>query len=359
VKYSHDISQAKNYADRALKRLAREEMPSTPDLFELWYVYYSGQSPELSRALDILVSSKQGLSTERCREIYEKFLGTSQKEELVRRTGSQVHETIRDVTGLVRNVKTATSEYKGKLGSFSGQVEKVEDPGVLKEILETVMIDTDTMISQNQQLEEQLNQSAHVMEKMQHDLEAVRKEAMTDGLTGLANRKAFDSELNRAIEESDAEHRIFSLLMLDIDHFKSFNDNFGHQIGDQVLRLVAKTLVDGVKGRDLASRYGGEEFAIILPDTPLSAGVIVGNALRKAVAVKDVVNRNTGEKLGNITMSVGVAEYYEGENPQDLIERSDSALYTAKHNGRNQVAAAPTPSAKKSRKKSVKTQKAG
>jgi len=347
VQYSHDAKQAKTYTDKALKRIAKEKLPSTPDVFELWYVFYSGQIPDLSRALEILSTGKQEMTVGRCRELYERFLGTSRKEELVRRAGSQVHATIEDVTGMVRDVKTATSDYKGKLGGFSGRVNEIDDPGELKELLETVIDDTDSMIKQNQKLEEKLDMSAEVMERLQKDLETVRKEALTDGLTGLANRKAFDAELNRVIEEADAEHRVFSLLMLDIDHFKSFNDNFGHQIGDQVLRLVAKTLIDGVKGRDLASRYGGEEFVIILPDTPLSAGVIVGNALRKSIAVKDVVNRNTGEKLSNITMSVGVAEYYEGENPQDLIERSDSALYTAKHNGRNQVAAAPTPTVKK------------
>jgi diguanylate cyclase len=134
--------------------------------------------------------------------------------------------------------------------------------------------------------------------------------------------------------------------MVDIDHFKSFNDNFGHQIGDQVLRLVARTLIEGVKGKDVAARYGGEEFVILLPDTTLPAGVAVGNSLRKAVATKDVINRSSGEKLGRITMSVGVAEFTPGEKITDLIERADAALYTAKHNGRNQVAAAPTPARK-------------
>jgi diguanylate cyclase len=181
------------------------------------------------------------------------------------------------------------------------------------------------------------------MAELQRDLESVRKEAMTDGLTGLSNRKAFDAAIQRIANECNENSTIFSLLMVDIDYFKNFNDNFGHQIGDQVLRLVARTLTDGVKGRDVSARYGGEEFAIILPETPLDAGVHVGNALRKAVATKDVINRNTGEKLGRITMSVGVAEYKSGENITDLIERADAALYTAKHNGRNQVAAAPTP----------------
>ena len=131
--------------------------------------------------------------------------------------------------------------------------------------------------------------------------------------------------------------------MMDIDHFKTFNDSFGHQVGDQVLRLVAKCLIDGIKGKDVAARYGGEEFIIILPETELASAVAVGNSLRKTVANKDVINRNTGERLARITMSVGVAQFSGEEGVDELIGRADAALYTAKHNGRNQVAAAPTP----------------
>jgi diguanylate cyclase len=346
VQYSHTSEQAETYTNKALKRIDSEGLPSTPDVFELWYVYFSGQSPEVSKAIDVLVSNKQKISLERCKELHNRFLSNSKNEELVRQAGDRVHSTIQHVTGAVKNVKDATSSYQGKLGDVNNIINSVDVPEELRTVLSSVMSETETMIEQNQQLEEQLDKSAVVMEELQRDLENVRKEAMTDGLTGLSNRKAFDTELLRIMGEADAEGQGFSLLMVDIDHFKSFNDNFGHQIGDQVLRLVARTLTDGVKGRDVAARYGGEEFAIILPDTPLNAGVTVANALRKAVATKDVVNRNTGEKLGRITMSVGVAEYVSKEDPADLIERADAALYTAKHNGRNQVAAAPTPSKK-------------
>ena len=125
------------------------------------------------------------------------------------------------------------------------------------------------------------------------------------------------------------------------DHFKGFNDNYGHQVGDQVLRLVARTLVDGVKGKDLVARYGGEEFVVILPDTQLQGGVIVADHLRKAVANKELINRSTGDKLGRITLSVGVSEFHKAETVEALIERADQALYTAKHNGRDQVASSP------------------
>ncbi len=347
MEYEHNIQQAAEYAQTALSRLKKEKLAPTPDNFTLWYIYYSGQSPELTRAIDILVSNGQTLTEGRCYELYQRFLSENSDEERIRRAGTRIQDTIKNVSGAVLNVKTATSQYGGTLDDINEKVNNVKNTDELKGILSSIMEDTQVMIEHNHKLEEQLDMSSMVMEELERDLESIRKEALTDGLTGLANRKAFDEALRHVAEESEESQSTFSLVMLDIDHFKGFNDNFGHQIGDQVLRLVAKTLVDGVKGRDTAARYGGEEFAIILPDTHLTAAVVVSNALRQAVASKDVVNRNTGEKLSRITLSAGAAEFIPGETLSDLIERSDSALYTAKHNGRNQVAAAPTPAQKK------------
>ncbi len=346
MKYEHDRDQAQEYSSLTLERIKREKLPATPDIYKLWYVYYSGQSPEVTRALDILVSNKQEINEDRCYELYNKFLSEERNQEQVKKAGDNVQNTIHSVSAAVKDVKSATFAYSGKLGNISAEIEHVEDADALKGIMTRMVTDTKDMLHHNQKLEERLDESSVVLEELKRDLENVRKEALTDGLTGLSNRKAFDSELVRIAAEADQSEGVFSLLMVDIDHFKSFNDNFGHQIGDQVLRLVARTLTDGVKGRDVTARYGGEEFAIVLPETPLKAAVIVGNALRRAVASKDVVNRNSGEKLGSITMSVGAAEYAGNEDVAELISRADAALYTAKHNGRNQVAAAPTPGKK-------------
>ncbi|MEC9236272.1 MAG: GGDEF domain-containing protein, partial [Pseudomonadota bacterium] len=193
------------------------------------------------------------------------------------------------------------------------------------------------MIEKNRRLEEELEQSGEEMATLQRDLDSIRKEAMTDGLTAISNRKAFDEKLKYVRQRSDEEASIFTLMLIDIDHFKNFNDTYGHQVGDQVLKLVAKTLTDGIKGKDFAARYGGEEFAIILPESNAMAGEVVGNALREAVAKKEVINRNSGEKLGRITMSVGVAQYSGSESEEALIERADKALYKAKETGRNRV----------------------
>lgn len=343
MNYPHDPRQAKTYAEQALERILAEGLAPTPDIYELWYVYYAGISPEVTRAIDILIANKQQVTEDRCRDLHHRFLSEARNEEAIRRAGDQINATIQSVSGAVRDVHSATASYSGSLESVSERIGRAEKPEDVKAIVKTMIDDTRNMLERNQRLEEELDKSSNLMQELQRDLEQIRKEAMTDGLTGLSNRKAFDAAIARVTEEAQSNGTSFTLMMVDIDHFKTFNDNYGHQIGDQVLRLVARTLIEGVKGRDIAARYGGEEFAIILPDTMLTAGVAVGNSLRKAVATKDVINRSSGEKLGRITMSVGVAEFIPGERVEDLIERADAALYTAKHNGRNQVAAAPSP----------------
>ena len=144
-------------------------------------------------------------------------------------------------------------------------------------------------------------------------------------------------ELRRAVMESMEQERKLCLLMLDIDRFKRFNDKFGHQTGDQVLRLVARTIKEGVKGKDVTARYGGEEFAVILGATDLNNAVKVGEAICQQVATKRIINRANGKDLGQITVSVGASEYQYGEPLDQFIERADQALYFAKENGRNRV----------------------
>jgi diguanylate cyclase len=125
--------------------------------------------------------------------------------------------------------------------------------------------------------------------------------------------------------------------MLDIDHFKSFNDNYGHLTGDQVLRLVGMSLKQSIKGQDFTARYGGEEFAVVLPNTPLRQAIIVADNIRRMVMSKELKKKSTGEILGRVTLSAGVSTIKTGEDSDALIERADACLYAAKRNGRNRV----------------------
>ena len=126
-------------------------------------------------------------------------------------------------------------------------------------------------------------------------------------------------------------------MLADIDHFKAFNDNYGHRIGDSVLKVVARNLKDAVKGADLPARYGGEEFAIIFPETELENAVIVANQIREKLAKKELKNSKNGASYGCVTLSIGVARYRSGEPLSDLIQRADEGLYQGKETGRNRV----------------------
>ena len=189
----------------------------------------------------------------------------------------------------------------------------------------------------NKALEDRLTLSKSEISNLQQSLEAIRAESLTDPLTGLGNRKYFDRSIEWRCRTALANGEPLSLLMFDIDHFKSFNDSYGHLTGDQVLRLVGMSLKQTIKGQDITARYGGEEFAVVLPNTALRQALTVADHIRRAVMSKELKKKSTGEILGRVTISVGVSMLKPGDDTDSLIERADACLYAAKRNGRNRV----------------------
>jgi diguanylate cyclase len=209
----------------------------------------------------------------------------------------------------------------------------------LRQAVATLVGDTKKMATQNELLHERLENSSNEINTLREHMEEVRAEGLTDGLTNIPNRKAFDITLRQEAMNAMETGEELCLLLCDIDHFKLFNDTYGHHTGDQVLKLVGMILTQNVKGRDTAARYGGEEFAIILPNTSLGAAKNLANQVREAVASKRIRKKSTGEHFGEITMSIGVAKFRGGESLSELIQRSDKGLYQAKDSGRNCVVA--------------------
>lgn len=344
--YDHELDVAYNFASKAMDRLQQDGIPPVPQNFEVWYVYYANVNPKLRDEINERLLDQPKITERDCQDLYEKYLNLGFERETYQRAGDQINATLHNVSDLMQNVKDTTRHFTGTLQDASTKLDDVEVPENVKAVLKVITAETNKMLQYNAQLEERLNQSSSMMGELKRDMERIRHQALTDGLTGLANRKAFDEQIGRISRDSKRENNIFSIIMIDIDHFKSFNDRYGHQIGDQVLRLVSMTLVNGVKGQDMAARYGGEEFVIILPDTNENAAKAAAENLRRAVEKKEVINRATGDNLGQITISLGVAQYYGGEESADeLIRRADMALYTSKNEGRNKVTLAPSPHA--------------
>lgn len=336
MQYTHSKDKAKQFYDQALDKIQSLDLPLLPEIYELWYTHFAGENPELSHTIDIAEKENKKIDLAFCANLYKTFFSKEKEAETVREAGSKIQNTIEDVNVLVLGVKDSTSQYNEALTDVSKKLTNGNySQDEMQALLQNVVQNTESVLTKNMVLEEELNRQARAMEALQKDLERVRHEAMTDSLTNLSNRKAFENQMTKLIDTAENKGETFSIILMDIDHFKEFNDSFGHQVGDQVLRLVAKTLVEGIKGRDFVARYGGEEFAILLPGTNQHAGERVANALRDAVAKKEIINRSNGEKMGRITLSGGITEYYNGDIRDDLVERADKALYEAKDKGRN------------------------
>ncbi|MFN3659396.1 MAG: GGDEF domain-containing protein [Pseudolabrys sp.] len=340
------------FADIALGQLKALRQPAIPRNYEIWYSYATGYHPSLNQKINETLQQNGALSDADLEQIYETYLSPTRLTERIDKVGSQVMGEIEQVMAMIDAAAGSANNYSETLSGMSEKIGDSKDREGLRAIVESLVQTAKDMEVSNQKLEERLNASKKEINELQENLEAVRTESLTDPLTQLANRKFFDLTLERSLAEAHAKNEPLSLMMTDIDHFKTFNDSFGHLTGDQVLRLVAMSLKQNVKGQDTAARYGGEEFAVILPNTVLRSAITVADHIRRAVMTKELMKRSTGEHLGRVTISIGVATLQKGDTVQALIERTDNCLYAAKRHGRNRVmcetdpeVAAPVPSA--------------
>ena len=325
------------YAEIALGQLKALRQPAIPRNYEIWYAYATGYHPSLNQKINETLQANGNLTESDLEAIYETYLAPARLSDRIGNVGSKVMDEIEQVMAMIDAAAGSANSYTESLADMSEKLGQSKDREGLRAIVEGLVQTAKDMEVSNQKLEARLNASKAEINELQVNLEAVRTESLTDPLTQLANRKFFDVTLEAAIAEARNRNEPLSLMMTDIDHFKTFNDSFGHLTGDQVLRLVAMSVKQNVKGQDTASRYGGEEFAVVLPNTVLRSAITVADHIRRAVMTKELMKRSTGEHLGRVTVSIGVATLHKNDSPQSLIERTDACLYAAKRHGRNRV----------------------
>ena len=230
-----------------------------------------------------------------------------------------------------------TLAYGETLAGATSQLgEAVTDPGI-KKLVESLVNATAKMQRRSHDLEHKLQATSKEVTKLRDNLERVREEAMTDALTGIANRKRFDESLRKARREADSHGTPLSLVLCDIDFFKRFNDTWGHQTGDQIIRFVAGCLTRHAPETHVVARYGGEEFGIVMPAATPQEAHEIAEKIRRTVESKKLLRKSTNEDLGNITISMGIASFQAGESIESLIERADTHLYRSKTEGRNRT----------------------
>lgn len=325
-----DFDYATSTADRANRLMTQHGVPPTPDNFSVWFYYVMGGSLTLKKTIDVLIANKRKFDSVVSRDLYVTYVNPHSS------TSGDFPEQLRGVIASAQDfLATAISDNRTQmenLGEVKSECHSAVDP---RSIIEKLVKELSNATSRSSALEANFLQTTKDLDQIKDSLKQAEEHSNTDALTGLANRRSLEAFLRATQITAMEAGTPLSVLMIDIDHFKKFNDSYGHQVGDQVLRLVAKVLQECVRDCDLAARYGGEELMAVLPGATLDDCVEAAERIRQRISEARLTRRATGEEISSVTVSIGVAQFRMAESADGMIERCDRALYQAKRAGRN------------------------
>jgi diguanylate cyclase len=331
-----DYDYAAFIAERAMALMSRLKIAQTPANYSIWFNYCQGTSPDLKRAIDTLFENESQFDASTSAALISNFgngdTAVAVSSDVTKRLGSLME----DAQGFLQIAIADNRKQILAMGEAASEASAGADPG---ELIDGLVAELSKSVSRASKLEKNFVEATQELTQIKVSLDQAEKLARTDALTGLPNRYAFEDFFRSAQTAAVENRRPLSVLLIDVDHFKRFNDDFGHGVGDQVLRLIAKVLQEQVRDQDLPARYGGEELIAVFPNSDLKACTAVGESIRRLISERKITRRSNGEVLPGITVSVGVAQLKPGESMTDVIERCDKALYKAKGSGRNRVVA--------------------
>jgi len=311
--------------------------PLIPRNYELFYAHVAGGNEALNDAVHQMLGENGGFSQSAADEMYETCLDREDQGQRVSECGDQLGNEAHEIIRLIQEAIDTSSAFGTTIEQVGRKLDDVTDPAHFKAVLKAV-IEATKILGQNCfETKGRLEESRSQVQELRSSLMSVRRDSLTDSLTGVANRKGFDLALDTIVAEAKSSRLPLCLLMIDVDRFKKFNDTYGHPAGDQTLRLVASLIKACVRDHDFIARYGGEEFAVILPQAKPEMGYTIAERIRKSIMGRKLVRRETGDSLGSITLSAGISSLAPDDSIRSLIERADERLYQAKRAGRNRV----------------------
>lgn len=338
LRYDQDRDASAGILRLVLQEMSRHEAPFTPLCYAVWYEYLAGINPGLSEAIDGMRDRAEPINASAIELLYEKYVSEFDvdAERLVQENAQRI---LNDVLRHAQEADHKAHEYDGNL---ERSVLKLDMDGgeAVRAVVETLRSDTHHMRSAVQTLQGHLQHSQREIVQLKNELERARIEALTDPLTGVLNRRGFELSFSRIMGDPEMQQKPMSLIMLDIDHFKTINDTHGHLFGDRVIRAIASTLKANIKGQDAVARLGGEEFCLLLPATPIAGAHTLADKIRRMIERGRIRRQDGKEEIGGITVSMGVTEFMPQETSETFVGRADQALYQSKKNGRNQVSLA-------------------
>lgn len=336
MNYTEERTTAGEYLRLALQYITKYNLPANPVNYTVWYEYVSGRNLKLKNAIEQSFENGNGINTEEVEALYQKYV-TDGDRIIVSRLLTKISLMLKDISGHVSETEGDLAGHGQTLGDLAVQISQAGDYDEIRKIVDLMIDETKELIKSGKRLQSRMKISSEDLKQLQQDLEKSQKEAETDTLTDLTNRRGLEKKLEIESIRARQNDTPFSIILIDIDHFKKVNDSFGHLVGDSLLKNIANLLRDHLRKNDIAARYGGEEFLVLLPETEIGGALSVGEKIRAALSAKEWKIKDTGKSMGRITVSMGIAQYDLQEKMEDFIKRADDALYLAKNNGRDRI----------------------
>ena len=330
------LELARQKLEAALEKMRGHQVPSTPENIMVWYHYVQGDMPQLSAEVEKVIARQVPFSAQLSSQLYQRFFTEMDRRKLELLRGA-IRQLITHFSDHIELLTDGISDYESVLAQCAESLKGDLDEDDLAQLVETLLQESLQAKQVSQAAREKIETLKQEISQLRNSLQELERSALEDALTGVANRRAFDQVFSEQLTLATNSVSGCCLLLVDIDHFKKFNDKYGHQSGDKVLRFVATMLKNMTKGQDFVARYGGEEFAVILPSTGYSGGMSLANTLAKSISTSRLTIDAKKKLVDFVTVSVGVSWSRKGDTTETMFRRADASLYQAKERGRNRV----------------------
>lgn len=340
MRYQENREQSAEVLRLTVPLMSRQQACFHPQTYTLWYEHCAGINPRLSRVLEAKLEANATLSNDETWQLYAQYI-VARDADNVGLIQQRLCDLIDDTGHFSALAGEEATHFTQTLTFQRDQLAKPLAIENVRSILAELIVDTERMRTTTMELAERLENSVVEVRSLREQLEKAEHEATRDPLTGLLNRRGLARAAQALFQPvagmPDQPMRDCAMLLLDIDRFKDINDKYGHLVGDKVISTIAQVLRENIKGRDLAARVGGDEFAVLLPDTQAKGASVLAQQIRKSISALEIRRSNQNAVLEKVTLSIGISESGTTGQLDQMFEDADKAMYAVKSGGRDHV----------------------